>query len=679
MKRVLTTCGYCGCGCNYYLNVEDNEVVGITPKVDHPVSRGKLCVKGWQGYSFVHHKDRLKKPLIKDENGNFKEASWEDAIDYITKNFKSIIEKNGRDSTAVLSSARCTNEENYLLVKFARAILKTINVDHCARLCHSPTVAALGESFGSGAMTNSISEIENCDVIFVIGSNTTEQHPLIGMRIIDAVKKHGAKLIVADPRKIPLVNYAHIYAPIAPGSNLAFLNGILNVIVNENLMNEEFVKNYTEGFEEFKKSIEKYTPEAVAPIAGVSADTIREIARLYAKADTATTVYAMGITQHITGTGNVRAIANLALLTGQIGREGTGVDPLRGQNNVQGACDMGAMPNVLPGYQKFTDQKVIEKFSKIWGEDFAHKQGRTIGEMMDGAIAGEIKAMFIMAENPMITDPDIKHVKEALESLDFLVVQDIFLTETAELADVVLPGTSFMEKDGTFTSTERRVQRVRKALEPIGDSKADWEILCELIKAFGYEANYSSPSDIMDEIRLLVPSYGGMAYNRLEGDGLQWPCPDVNHPGTKYLHKDGKFTKGLGKFTVNEYVASDEQPSEEYPFILTTGRILHHYHSGTMTRRSWALNREYPEGYMEINTEDAKNLGLKDGKKVKVISKAGEITIEAKITEGINKGVVFIPFHFAEAAVNKLIGDAHDPLVHIPEFKVCAVRLEEVK
>lgn len=539
-------------------------------------------------------------------------------------------------------------------------------------------MASLATAFGSGAMTNSIEELEDAEVIFVIGSNTTEQHPLIGMRIINAVKNKGAKLIVADPRRIPLAEHAAIYAPITPGSNLAFINAILNVIVSENLVNRNFINNLTESYEEFKASIEKYTPEAVAPIAGVDEETIRNIARLYAKAKTASIVYAMGITQHITGTKNVGALANLALLTGQIGRPSTGVNPLRGQNNVQGACDMGALPNVLPGYQSLKDKTVHDKFARVWEEGFASDEGKSLGEMMDGAIDGSIKAMFIMAENPMLSDPGIEHVREALESLELLIVQDIFMTETAKLAHVILPGTSFMEKDGTFTNTERRVQRVRKALKPVGNSKADWEILCELIKYFGYPAEYSSPSEIMEEIRSLVPSYGGMSYERLNREGLQWPCPDINHQGTKYLH-EGRFVRGLGKFTVNEYEESRELANSEYPFVLTTGRIHHHYHTGTMTRRAWALDREFPRGYMEMNPKDAERLGLKQRSKIKVKSKLGEIITEVNITDGIREGVVFIPFHFREMAVNKLIGRNMDPVVQIPEFKVCAVRIEGVR
>lgn len=678
MKKVLTTCGYCGCGCNFYVNVEDNEITGVSPQNHHSVSRGQLCVKGWQGHSFVHHRDRLTEPLIKDGEGNFQTVSWEYAIHYIASKLKGIIEINGPQAVAAMSSARCTNEENYLMTKFARAVLGTNHIDHCARLCHSPTVAGLAYAFGSGAMTNSINELENAEVIFVIGSNTTEQHPMIGTRIVNAVRKNGSKLIVVDPRRIPLADYADIYAPIMPGSNLAVINAMLNVIISENLMDEEFIQNMTEGYEEFKSSVEKYTPEIVAPIAGISADMIREIARIYAGAKTASIVFAMGITQHVTGTKNVRALANLCMLTGQIGRESTGINPLRGQNNVQGACDMGALPNILPGYQALSNEAVIEKFSGAWGKDFAAGQGKTIGEMMDGAASGEIKAMYIMAENPMISDSNIDHVEIALNNLDFLVVQDIFMSETAKLADIVLPGASSFEKDGTFTNTERLVQRIRKAIEPLGNSKADWEILCEMMNAMGYQADYLSPSKIMDEIRTLVPSYAGISYERIENRGIQWPCPDLSHPGTRFLHR-GKFTRGLGQFSTNDYEASEQQANDEFPLILTTGRIMHHYHTGTMTRRAWALDREFPEGFIEINPLDAAKLGLKQGGKVRIRSQIAEIMTFVEITERIKEGVVFMPFHFAEAAVNRLIGGQHDPVVHIPEYKVCAVSLEGVK
>lgn len=539
-------------------------------------------------------------------------------------------------------------------------------------------MASLAAVFGSGAMTNSIEELSQADVIFVIGSNTTEQHPLIGMRIKEAAIRNGAKLLVADPRRIPLAEYAAAYAPLKPGTNLAFLNGMLNVILSEGLENKDFIASRTEGYEEFAASVAGYNPEKVAEITGVDADTIREFARLYAGAKNASIVYAMGITQHVTGSANVAAIANLALLTGHIGREATGVNPLRGQNNVQGACDMGALPNVFPGYQPVTDEAVREKFRAAWGKDTACDIGMTVSAMMEEAAHGGIKALYIMGENPMLSDPDINHVEKALKNLEFLVVQDIFMTETAKYAHVVLPGASSIEKDGTFTNTERRVQRVRKALEPIGNSRADWEIICGLYLAFGYPMDYEEPEDIMEEIRQLTPSYGGISYSRLNKDGLQWPCPDLNHPGTKFLHK-GRFSRGLGKFTVNEYRDPGELPDNEYPFIMTTGRIQHHYHTGTMTRRSWALDREYPHGFIEVNPADAERLGIRNNSKVRVISRRGEIETVALVTENISEGVVFMPFHFAEAPVNKLTSRNLDPVSQIPEFKVCAVRIEGVK
>ncbi len=526
-------------------------------------------------------------------------------------------------------------------------------------------------------MTNSIEELSSADAIFIIGSNTSEQHPLIAMRIIEAVKKNNARLLIADPRKIPLTEFAEAYAPLTPGTNLAFINGMLNVIITEELIKEEFVNSRTEGFKEFKQSIIKYTPEAVSEITGVDADTIRTFARIYAKAQKGSIVYAMGITQHVTGTMNVSALANLAMLTGHIGRESTGVNPLRGQNNVQGACDMGALPNVLPGYQPLNDEKILEKFKSSWGEASNFGNGMTASQMMEEAAKGGIKSLYILGENPMVSDPDTQHVEEALSNLEFLVVQDIFMTETARFAHVILPATSYLEKDGTFTNTERRVQRVRKAIEPVGDSKADWEIICMLLKAFDCYAEYESPEEIMDEIRALIPSYAGITYNRIERVGLQWPCPDIMRPGTAFLHKD-RFSRGLGRFSINEYRGPGEAVDEEFPLIMTTGRIQHHYHTGTMTRRSWALNREYPHGFIEINPFDAERFGVKSERKVKVTSRRGSLTTTAIITSKVKLGVVFMPFHFGEEAANKLTNRNFDPVSQIPELKVCAVKIEGV-
>jgi formate dehydrogenase major subunit len=537
-------------------------------------------------------------------------------------------------------------------------------------------VAGLAAAFGSGAMTNSIAEIENSKCIFIIGSNTSEAHPLIGSRILKA-KEKGAKLIVADPRKIHLSFYADIFVRHQLGTDVALINGILNVILKEGWYDRKFVEERTEGFKEFQKVVERYTPESVEKITGVPAQDIRKIADLYARSESSSIIYAMGITQHITGVDNVKSLANLAMLCGQIGRESTGVNPLRGQNNVQGACDMGGLPNVYPGYQSVSDSQMAEKFEKAWGAKLSTKPGMTVTEMLKAAVAGEVKAMFILGENPMVSDVDIQHVEKSLEALDFLVVQDIFMSETARLADVVLPGVSFAEKDGTFTNTERKVKRVRKAIEPIGSSRQDWEIICDLSTRMGYPMRYDDPSKILEEVGQLTPSYSGIYYDRIETDGLHWPCPNRAHPGTPYLHKD-RFSRGLGLFHAIEYLPPDELPDKEYPYLLTTGRIYVHYHTGTMTRRSPSLNKEVEEGFAEINPRQAKELGIIQGDRIKVFSRRGEIEIKADLSERMERNIIFIPFHFVESAANRLTNPAFDPIAQIPEFKVCAVKIEKV-
>jgi len=673
MKKVLTTCEFCGCGCNFYLGVEEGKVVAVYPSVSHPVSQGMLCIKGWQGHEYIHSPERLMTPLIK-EKGEFRQASWDEAYQVIANKIKQTKAQYGNDSIATLSSAKCTNEENYLMQKFARACLSTNNVDHCARLCHASTVVGLAATFGSGAMTNSINEIERADVIFVIGSNTTEQHPLIASRILKAIK-NGTKLIVADPRQIQLANLSQLYLKHKPGSDVALLNTMMNVIISEGLEDKEFIQQRTENFEALKATVAEYTPDKGSEITGVPKEKIVEAARTYTQSEKSTIIYSMGITQHTTGVDNVMATANLAMLTGNVGKECTGVNPLRGQNNVQGACDMGALPNVFSGYQKVADEELRNKFKKAWKVNLPPEPGLTVVEMLNSALEDKVRLMYIMGENPMVSDPDLNHVEQALKSLDFLVVQDIFLTETASLADVVLPGVSFAEKDGTFTSTERRIQRVRKAIEPLGDSKPDWKIITELSSCLGYEMNYDSPAEIMDEIADLTPIYGGISYKRLDNFGLQWPCPTPDHPGTPYLHK-GSFSRGLGKFGPASYKPPKEMPDADYPFTLTTGRMAFHFHTGTMTRKAWALDREYPKGYVEINPQDAKELGLRNGQIAKVISRRGEISIPIKSVDTIGRGVVFIPFHFAESAANKLTAANLDPVAKIPEYKVCAVRIE---
>ena len=536
-------------------------------------------------------------------------------------------------------------------------------------------MVGLAAAFGSGAMTNSIAEIEDADCIFVIGSNTTSSHPLVATRIFRALKK-GAKLVVADPRRIQLALKADVYARHNLGTDVALLNGMMHVIVKNNWHDQHFVEERCEGFEEFKAVIENYPPEKVAEITGVSVDDITKIAEYYATAEAASIVYCMGITQHTTGVDNVKSLANLAMLTGNMGKESTGVNPLRGQNNVQGACDMGGLPNVYSGYQAVNVIDNQTKFESAWNAKLSDQIGLTIPFMLSGLSEGTLKALYVVGENPMVSDPDIGHVEKALQKAELLVVQDIFLTPSAELAHVVLPGTSFAEKDGTFTNTERRVQLLRKAIEPVGESKPDWEIIQEISNRFGYPMNYESAEDIMKEISTLTPSYGGITYERLQGDGLAWPCPDKEHPGTKFLHKD-KFARGLGLFHAIEYQPPAEVVDDEYPFWLSTGRVHVHYHTGTMTRVSPTLHAEIPEGKLEMHPEDGERLGVRQGEKVKVASRRGEIIAKVILTDRVDVGVVFMPFHFAETCANVLTNPAHDPIAKIPEYKVCAVKVEK--
>ncbi len=527
-------------------------------------------------------------------------------------------------------------------------------------------------------MTNSIAEIENSNVLFVIGSNTKESHPIIALRMIKA-KRKGAKIIVADPRRVPLVRFADLWLQQRPGTDVALLNGIMHVILREGLQKEEFIASMTEGFDgTFRKNLEGYTPEAVAKITGVPAEQIVQAARLYGGAERAGIYYTMGITQHAHGTENVFSVANLALLTGNLGKAAAGVNPLRGQNNVQGSTDMGCIPNNYPGYQKVTLPAVREKFEALWHAKLSDKDGMTATEMLPAAEKGKLRALYIMGENPAVSDPNRTHTLKALKALDLLVVQDIFLTETAELAHVVLPGVSFAEKVGTFTNTERRVQRVRRAVNSPGEAKKDSLIIMELAKRMGYEMPYHHTNEIFREIGQAWPAMAGMSYARLEDGGLQWPCPTPDHPGTPYLFKGG-FPRGKGRFTLVQYRPSHEETDKDYPFLLTTGRTLFQYHTGTMTRRVKPIDTVSPEAFIEINPEDARALALEGGSQVKVTSRRGSITLKALVTKRPGKGVVFIPFHFKEAAANVLTSStALDPVAKIPAYKVSAVKIEKV-
>jgi formate dehydrogenase alpha subunit len=671
-----TICSYCGVGCNFdlYSDSDTNLLAYVDSNQDNVVNGMALCVKGRYGWDFVNHPDRLNTPLIKN-NGKFVEASWEEAFDLIETKLKKIREESGPDSLAFLTSAKCTNEENYLMQKLARAGIGTNNVDHCARLCHASTVTGLVRAFGSGAMTNSISDLANdAEVIFIIGSNTTEAHPVIGIKIKQAVIEEKSKLIVADPREIELADYAEIYLQQKPGSDVALINAMMKVILEEKLHDEKFIKSRTEGFEELKEGLEEADLEVLCKIANVAVEDLKNAARLFANAKTASIVYSMGITQHTTGTDNVLSLANLAMLTGNIGRPGAGVNPLRGQNNVQGACDLGGLPNVYPGYQRVVDPEVKTKFEKAWGCTLDDKNGLTVVEIMNAAYDGDIRGIYIMGENPALSDPNVNHVREALEKVEFLVVQDLFITETAKYADVILPGMSFAEKDGTYTNTERRVQRVRKALESEGNRMVDWKILQNMLNRFGFETIYDSPSNIMDEIASVSPIYAGISYDRIDKVGLQWPCTDKEHSGTNILHQK-HFTRGKGKFHKIAYLNPAELPDKEFPLILTTGRILYHFHTGEMSRRSKGLHERRPIELSEINVKDAKKLGIKDGDKMIVESRRGKVETVARVTDRIQEGVVFMSFHYKESAANLLTNDALDPYAKIPEFKVCAIKV----
>ena len=681
IRYVSTTCPYCGTGCGFNLVVRDGKVFDVAHWQRAPVNGGKLCPKGRYAHEFINSPDRLTKPLIKKE-GRFVEATWDEAYDLIAERFGSY----KPDEMACLSSARASNEENYLMQKFARVALKTPHIDHCARLCHASTVAGLAAVFGSGAMTNSIQDISESKCVFVLGSNTFEQHPLIARSIIRA-RQGGAKVIVADPRYTPTAQQADLYMPFISGTDVAILNGLMQEIIRNGREDKEFIAQRTKDYEKLKEVVmkETYSLENVSKISGIPVESLRTAAEWIAGAEVATLIYSMGITQHTTGVDNVKSTANLMMLTGNLGKPGGGVNPLRGQNNVQGACDMGCLPNVFSGYQKVTDEEVRKKMMEAWGvDDIAEARvGYTVTEMMNVLTdnPGEIRAMYIMGENPMLSDPDIQHVEEGLRNLEFLVVQDIFLTETAGFADVVLPAACYAEKDGTQTNTERRVQRWKKAQDPPGEAKPDWQIICELGARMGYAEQfaYENPEEVFNEVAAVTPSYHGISYSRLDPDGLHWPCPTAEHPGTPILHRE-KFAMpdGLGVFSPIEWKPPAEVPDAEYPFVLTTGRVIWQWHTGTMTRRSWSLEKEAPIGWIEINTEDAKELGIKDQEVVRASTRRGSIDIPARVTPEIVKGVMFIPFHYREHPANRLTHNALDPIAKIPEFKACAVKVEKI-
>ncbi len=674
IERVQTTCPFCGTGCNFDLAVKGEKVIGVLSNPKAPVNGRSLCVKGRFGWDYIYNEKRLTTPLIK-KDGKFEKASWDEAFELIATKLNEIKAKNGPDSFAALSSARCTNEENFLVQKFTRAVMETNNVDHCARVCHAPSVAGLANSFGSGAMTNIISEVTNeAELLFLIGINPTEAYPVLGYKMRQA-HRHGCKLVVCDPRRTELAAEADIWLQQRHGTDIPLLNGLMHIIIKEGLEDKNFIETRTENYEAMKALAAEYTPERVSEITGVSVEDLYRVARLYATTDKAMAFYSLGITEHICGTRNVMSIANLAMLTGHIGRPGVGVNPVRGQNNVQGACDMGALPNVYAGYQSVTDKAIREKHEKVWGAKLPDKVGLKIPEMFEAAHEGKVKAMYILGENPILTDGNVNFIKEALEKLEFFVVQELFLTETAQFADVVLPAASFAECDGTFTNTERRPQRVRKAIEPL-PGQANWETICQMVTRMGYPMSYNHPSEIWSEMASLTPSMAGINYARLENESLHWPCPSSDHPGTPILHI-GKFTRGLGGFQPNEHIPPGELPDADYPILLCTGRIMQHYN--VTTQYSAGINSIWDKEMTQVNPQEADNLGLVTGSRMKVTSRRGSVVTTAWVTDRVQPGVIWMAHHHSETPTNEVTSHHVCDIAGTYEYKVCAVKIEKLQ
>lgn len=682
VERKEIICPYCGVGCVIEIGVKDGRYVwarGAEKDWQKRSNQGMLCVKGRFGLEYLNSPDRLTTPLIR-RGGSLQPASWDEALDFVAERLLAVRKEHGPDSIGCLSSAKVSNEENFAMQRFARAVVGTNNVDHCARLCHSSTVAGLATTLGSGAMTNSMQEADKSDVILLTGTNTTWCHPVFGGMIKKAVRQNGVKLIVLDPRETDLAKVADIHLRQRNGTDVAWLMGMQHIIVREGWHDQAYVDERCEGWDEYKKSLEFYTPEKVEEITGIAGEDLFKAAKLFATGGRAAIYFSMGITQHSHGVDNVKACANLSLITGNLGFEGGGVNPLRGQSNVQGACDMGALPNVFSGYQPVTSDAAREKFAAGWGVDpgfLSDKVGQTVTTMMNACGDG-IRALYIMGENPMVSDPNLNHVEEQLKELDLLVVQDIFPTETAQMADVVLPGVAVAEKTGTYTNTERRVQLGRAAVDPPEGARQDYEIIAEVAARMGCTGFPATPEALFAEIKALTPSYHGMTFERIEAEsGLRWPCPSEDHPGTTILHV-GKFARGKGLLSALPYRPPDEEPDSEYPMRLSTGRMLQHFHTGSMSRRAPVLHGIVPRGSVEIHPDDAAELGVRHGALVKVATRRGEVVTTALVTPRVAPGSLFMPFHFAEAAANRLTNDALDPVAKIPEFKVCAARAEAV-
>ncbi len=689
-KTVDSVCPYCGVGCQLTYHIKDNRILHVAGR-QGPSNKSRLCVKGRYGFDYVHHKQRLTKPLIRKpgvaKNAEqlldparwddvFREASWEEALEVAAKALRDIRDQHGKRALAGFGSAKGSNEEAYLFQKLVRTGFGTNNVDHCTRLCHASSVAALMEGINSGAVSNPVRDVVHAEVIFLIGANPTVNHPVAATWMKNAVK-NGTKLIVADPRRGELGRHATHYLQFKPDTDVALLNAMLHTIVEEGLVNEAFIRDRTAGYEALRDNVKKFSPEAMAPICGVPAQTIREVARLYATSKGSMILWGMGISQHIHGTDNARCLIALALSTGQVGRRGTGLHPLRGQNNVQGASDAGLIPMVYPDYQSVANPEAKSRFEKLWGMELDAKPGLTVVEIIKAAAAKEIRGMYVMGENPAMSDPDVNHAREALATLDHLVVQDIFLTETASLADVVLPATAFPEKTGTFSNTDRQVQLGRKAIEPPGEAREDLWIIQELARRMGLDWRYGGPADVFNEMRQAMDSIKGITWDRLERDSsVTYPCEEEGAPGDEVVFVSHFPTAtGRAKFVPADLIKAAEQPDDEYPMVLITGRQLEHWHTGAMTRRASVLDAIEPEPVVSIHPLDLDRLGARAGEVVTVASRRGEISLYARADEGTPLGAVFIPFAFYEAAANKLTNPVLDPFGKIPEFKYCAVKV----
>jgi formate dehydrogenase alpha subunit len=681
------------------LHLKDDYIYRVTSPFDAVVNHGNLCVKGRFGYDYIYHAHRVTTPLIRKvrqepgkrtqafDRDEWREATWDEALDTIADRLVEIYRRDGPGALAVYCCAKATNEDNYLMQKMFRALFRTNNVDHCTRLCHAGSVVALQMAVGSSAMSNTASEVVKSDVFIVTGSNTPENHPIIALQMKAAVKQHGAKLIVIDPRRTELCDFATLWLPLKPGTNVPVFSAMAHVIIKEGLVNRSFVEQRTENYEEFCRAMEKFTPEYAEMVSGVDRDLIVQAARMYATAQRGAIYWGMGISQLSNGTASALAVIHLALLTGHIGREGTGLNPLRGQNNVQGASDMGCMPYHYPGYMLVDNPANAVKWEKAWNIEpggLSLKRGLTTTEILSHAHPGEVRSLYIMGENPMMSEPNLNLTRHHMQQLEFLVSQDLFINESGAFADVFLPSTSWAEKEGTFTNTDRRVQRVRQAIKPRGGSRPDWQIICDLAQRIEARLgrpntagwSYTHPSEILEEVSSVSPEYAGVKYERIEKSGLQTPVWDDTHPGTPFLFAES-FPRGRGKFHPLEFVPSVELPDDEFPFILSTGRVLEHWHGGTMTRHS-KLDELYPEARVEVYPTDAALAGIQDGQAVRVSSRRGWVALRASVTEKTRAGVLFIPFHFAEAAANLLTIDALDPQAKIPEFKACAVKIEPV-